>query len=104
MAVFKDSTEKPIQHIYGLISADGQILSGEGFKARRIWVGTYLVEYEHPFSNTPAAVCTINGSEWQTFDKSVAVVESGQSHFIYVTSSPDSPEDCAISFITLGQL
>lgn len=104
MAVFKDATGKSTQHVYGVVLPDGQTISGSGCQVRRIWSGTYLVEYEHPFSNAPAPICTINGNEWQTFDKSVAIVETTPFYFVYVTSSPDRPEDCAVSFIAFGDL
>ncbi len=93
-----------MQQTYGVISPDGKQLSGQGFQSRRIWSGTYLIEFDRPFADMPAVVCTIYGNEWQTFDKSVAIVECDSRYFVYVTSTMDRPEDCAITFIASGKV
>lgn len=104
MAIFKDSAGKETQHVYGIINSDGKILSGEGFTCQRIWSGTYIIEFHRTFAGTPAAVCTIYGNEWQTFDKSLAIVEIDSRYFVPVTSSMDRPEDCAFTFIAFGHI
>ena len=104
MAIFKDSAGKATQHIYGVISQDGRILSGEGFRTHRIWSGTYIIEFDQPFAGPPAVSSTIYGNEWQTFDKSIAIVELDSRYFVPVTSSMDRPEDCAFTFIAFGHL
>ena len=104
MAIFKDSAGKATQHVYGVMSQDGKILSGEGFRAHRIWSGTYIIEFDQPFAGTPAVVCTIYGNEWQTFDKSIAIVELDSRYFVPVTSSMDRPEDCAFTFVAFGHI
>ena len=90
------------QQIYGGVSPDGNIMSGQGFQCQKIKEGTYIIKFEKPFGQIPAPVCTISGSEWRTFDKSVAIVEIMPFHFICVTSSPDRPVDCAFQFIVVG--
>ena len=104
MAIFKDSAGKATQHVYGVISPDGRVLSGEGFSTRRIWSGTYIIEFDQPFAGEPAVISTIYGNEWQTFDKSIAIVELGSQYFVPVTSSMDRPEDCAFTFIASGNI
>ena len=93
-----------VQQIYGVISPDGKIISGQGFRSHKIWSGTYIIEFDRPFANSPAPVCTIYGNEWKTFDKSVAIVEFDSRYFVYVTSSPDRPEDCGLTFIACGDV
>jgi hypothetical protein len=93
-----------MQQVYGVISQDGKQMSGEGFKCRRIWSGTYIIEFDRPFADIPGVVCTINGTEWQTFDKSVAIVECDPRYFVCVTSSMDRPEDCGFTFIASGKV
>ncbi|CCQ51960.1 hypothetical protein CWATWH8502_17 [Crocosphaera watsonii WH 8502] len=79
-------------------------MSGEGFSTRRIWSGTYIIEFDQPFAGEPAVISTIYGNEWQTFDKSIAIVELGSQYFVPVTSSMDRPEDCAFTFIAFGNI
>ena len=104
MAILKDSAGTATQHIYGVISEDGNIISGEGFKCHKLRYGLYLIEFDQPFVDTPAAICTIYGGEWQTFNLSVAVVDVTQWHFVCTTSSPDRPEDCGFTFIAFGNI
>ncbi len=92
------------QHIYGGVSEDGKIWFGEGFRSRKIKEGTYVIEFEQPFAKLPAPVCTINGYEWRTFDKSVAIIEIWEGGFICTTSSPRMPEDCVFTFIVFGDV
>ncbi len=93
-----------IQQIYGAVNPDGSKMLGQGFRSQKIWQGTYIIQFDKPFANPPAPVCTIYGNEWQTFDKSIAIVEVGAFHFVCVTSSPDRPEDCSFTFITFGDV
>ncbi|MDJ1169087.1 hypothetical protein PMG71_06575 [Roseofilum sp. BLCC_M154] len=103
MAIVKsDSGEH--QHICGAVSPNGNPYFGEGFNSRKIKEGTYLVEFEKPFGKNPAPICTVFGSEWKTFNMSVAIVDLSPTHFICVTSSPDRPVDCAFTFIAFGDL
>ncbi|NEP04483.1 MULTISPECIES: hypothetical protein [unclassified Okeania] len=104
MTIIKDSVGKEIQHIYGAVHPDGNIMFGEGFRSRRIWQGTYLIEFERPFVKQPAPVCTIQGPEWKTFNMSVAIVEVMPYHLVVVTSSPDRPDDCGFTLIAFGEI
>lgn len=103
MAILK-SDRGEHQHIYGAVDPNGTQWFGEGFQSRKIKEGTYIVEFEQPFGSNPAPVCTISGPEWITFDKSVAIVDVSQEHFICVTSSPVRPVDCGFTFIVFGDL
>ncbi len=100
MAIFSEKH----QHIYGGVSPDGKVWFGEGFKSHKIKEGTYVIDFDRPFGPIPAPVCTVNGHEWQTFDKSVAIIEVTPQHFICVTSSPERPVDCGFTFIAFGDL
>lgn len=92
------------QHLYGAVSPDGQIKFGEGFKSQRLRLGLYAIEFERHFAETPAIVCTISGGEWQTFNKSIAILEVTPNYAICTTSSPDRPEDCGFTLIAFGKL
>ncbi|NEO98397.1 MAG: hypothetical protein F6K58_06920 [Symploca sp. SIO2E9] len=92
------------QHIYGGVWPNGELWFGEDFQSKKIKDGTYIIEFKQPFSKIPAPVCTINGYEWRTFDKSVAVIEIWEGGFICTTSSPKMPEDCAFTFIVFGDV
>ena len=92
------------QHIYGGVWSDGVTWFGEGFKSRKIKEGTYVIEFAQPFSKIPAPVCTINGYEWKTFDKSVAIIEIWEGGFIVTTSDPKMPMDCTFTFIVFGDV
>lgn len=92
------------QHIHGAIERGGDKYFGEGFSSRKLKEGTYLIEFEQPFKEIPAPVCTIFGYEWHTFNKSVAVVDVSPSHCICVTSTPDRPEDCGFTFLAFGDV
>lgn len=104
MAILQDSSGKEKQHIYGTVSAQGQVASGEGFKAQQIRFGLYAIEFEQPFAGTPTPVCMINGGEWETFNKSIAILEVTDRYCICSTSSPDRPESCAFTFIAFGDV
>jgi hypothetical protein len=90
------------RQITGGVWPDGNQWFGEGFNCKKIKEGTYVIEFEQPFAKMPAPVCTVNGYEWKTFDKSVAIIEIWEGGFICTTSSPDRPEDCAFTFIVVG--
>ena len=92
------------QHIYGAVGPNGQIKFGEGFKAQELRFGLYAIEFERPFSQTPAIVCTISGGEWQTFNKSIAILEVTTNYAICSTSSPGRPESCGFTLIAFGDL
>ncbi len=104
MAIIQDSAGKTVQHVYGGVHPDGKQWFGEGFNVRKIWEGTYLIEFQQPFAPPPAVICTIYGNEWETFNKSVAIVDSSSYHFVCVTSSPDRPVDCGFTFIAFGDI
>jgi hypothetical protein len=93
-----------MQQVYGVIGPDGQTISGQGFQLRKIRFGLYLVEFERPFAQEPATVCTILGNEWQTFNLSIAILEVTPDYFVCGTSSPDRPEDCGFTFIASGNV
>lgn len=99
MAIIEDH-----QHLYGGIDPGGNIWFGEGFSTEKIKEGTFVIRFDQPFSELPAPVCTINGHEWKTFDKSVAIVEIELDYFICVTSTMDRPDDCAFTFIVFGSV
>ncbi len=78
--------------------------NGLTINTHRIWSGTYIIEFDQPFAGEPAVISTIYGNEWQTFDKSIAIVELDSRYFVPVTSSMDRPEDCAFTFIAFGDV
>ncbi|MEO1432843.1 MAG: hypothetical protein AAFS12_00945 [Cyanobacteria bacterium J06632_19] len=92
------------QHIYGGIGEDGNTFSGEGFKSQRLTEGLYVVEFDTPFANMPAVVCTINGEEWKTFNLSVANLDFTPHYFVCGTSSPNNRVSSAFTFIAFGQV
>lgn len=93
-----------MQQVYGVIDPDGHQISGQGFQCHKIRFGLYVVEFERPFAQEPATVCTILGNEWQTFNLSIAILEVTPWHFVCTTSSPDRPENCGFTFIVSGQV
>lgn len=103
MAIVK-SDRGEHQHIYGAVDQQGRLMWGEGVNIRKIRFGLYLVEFERPFAGNPAAVCTIFGPEWETFNLSVAILEISPHYFVCGTSSPEQPVDSAFTFIAFGDL
>ncbi|MBZ8181212.1 hypothetical protein [Oscillatoria salina] len=71
--------------------------------SRKISEGTYLIEFQQPFSQNPVATATIYGSPWQTFNISVAIIEVSPYHCIYLTSTPDRPVDCGTMVMIMGE-
>lgn len=92
------------QHIYGAVGPDGLPMWGEGFRINKIRFGLYVVEFEQPFRDNPATVCTIFGNEWQTFNLSIAVLEVNPSYFVCGTSSSERPIDSAFTFVAFGDV
>lgn len=90
------------EHVYGAVSPDGQKMWGEGFEVKKISTGTYLVEFQQPFSSHPAPVCTVSGPPWQTFNMSAAIVDVNPTNFVYMTSTSNQPADTGISFVVVG--
>ncbi|MEC4986945.1 MAG: hypothetical protein SAK42_22815, partial [Oscillatoria sp. PMC 1076.18] len=62
---------------------------------RRLDTGIYLIEFAEPFHENPVVTATIYGSNWQTMNISVAIVEVSPWHCVYSTSTPDRPVDCS---------
>ncbi|NEO85672.1 MAG: hypothetical protein F6J87_15690 [Spirulina sp. SIO3F2] len=92
------------QLVTGTVAPSGDVLVGEGFKARQIKYGTYLVEFERPFAQDISPVCTIVGNEWQTFNLSIAILDVSNKYFICSTSNPNQPVDCAFNFSVFGEV
>ena len=92
------------QHLYGGINPDGSIWFGEGFSAKQLKEGTYVVYFEQSFRTKPAPVCTIVGAEWKTFNLSVAITEILPFHFVCVTSTSKHPVDCHFIFNVFGEV
>ncbi|MDJ0620197.1 MAG: hypothetical protein QNJ63_26240 [Calothrix sp. MO_192.B10] len=105
MAILQNAAGgNPVQHIYGGITPDGSTMFGEGFRSHKLRYGLYLIEFDKPFAKNPAAVCTIYGNEWETFNKSIAIPEVSPWHLVCTTSSPDRPVDSGFTFIAFGDL
>ncbi|NET61594.1 MAG: hypothetical protein F6K47_37380 [Symploca sp. SIO2E6] len=104
MTTIKDSNGKEIQHVYGGINPDGTKWCGEGFRLRKLRQGLYLIEFERHFVELPIPICTIFGPEWETFDKSISIVDIETSQFVCATSSMDKPVDCGFTFIVFGNI
>ncbi len=93
-----------MQQIYCFIDPGGNQISGQGFKVQKLREGLYAIEFERAFADPPAITCTIFGGEWETFNKSIAVLESQPNYAILSTSSPDRPEACGFTFIATGKV
>ena len=104
MAIVKTTSGQDFQQIFGAIDPNGNKISGEGFRSRKIKEGTYIIEFEIPFLSNPAPVCTIAGPEWTTFNVSIAIVDVSTEYFICVVSEPNCPIDCYVNFIVSGNL
>ena len=92
-----------IQHIYGCVNPDGSVKWGEGFRCQKLGEGTYMVQFEHPFSKQPTPTCTIFGPPWATFNISAALVEVTADQFFCLTSTPMQPANCGFTFVVLGE-
>ena len=91
------------QHIiYGAVSENGEKLLGEGFRCQKIQQGTYLINFERPFTQKPVPVCTIFGAQWQTSNKSIAIIEIDPSSFVCITSLSEEPADSGFTFTVFG--
>ncbi|NEP59520.1 MAG: hypothetical protein F6K31_21335 [Symploca sp. SIO2G7] len=104
MVIIQDSSGNRIQHVYGGINPDGSKWCGEGFRHHKLRQGLYLIEFERPFAGMPTPICTIFGPEWETFDKSISIVDIAPFQFVCATSSMDRPIDCGFTFIVFGQI
>ncbi|MGB3508412.1 MAG: hypothetical protein WBA93_04075 [Microcoleaceae cyanobacterium] len=104
MAIISNSSGGLNQQLHGAVDPDGNKMWGEGFSCRLLGKGAYLVEFDKPFFGQPTAVCTIYGEPWNTFDKSVAIIEINPSYFVCFTSKPGDVLNCAFSFIVFGDV
>ena len=91
-------------HIFGLVSRNGEILSGKGFKVDKKHQGIYFIAFDQPFAEFPGVTCTIYGDSWLSFQMSVAVLEINPNFFVCQTSTPTLPEDSGFSFIAVGEV
>ena len=103
MAIIKSDHDQH-QHIYGVIDKGGNSMSGEGFTARKLTEGLYLVEFQQPFRENPAVTCTILGPEWETLNLSVAIVDLSPWYFVCTTSSPNNRQSSGFTFIAFGDV
>ena len=87
------------RHVYGAIEPNGGVPMGQSFQCRNIGQGTYPVEFERPFSQPP--VLQSFGPPWQTFNLSAAIVDANPGSLVYLTSSPNMPQDCGVSIIVV---
>lgn len=53
--------------VWGAISADGSIKAGSGFDCKKMAAGTYLIDWDTPFSSMPTVVLTQNYPNWDAF-------------------------------------
>ena len=91
-------------HIFGLVKANGEILSGKGFKVDKKRSGIYIIAFDQPFAEFPGVTCTIYGDSWLSFQMSVAVLEINPNFFVCQTSTPTLPQDSGFSFIAVGEV
>jgi|GEM_PF-3866357 len=90
--------------ISAFIDRSGNKQWGDGVaRSQKLREGLYIIEFEQPLSNYPVVTATVFGSEWQTFNLSAAVVDVSPHHVVYVTSSPDHPQDCGTMVIIVGE-
>lgn len=89
--------------VKGMINEDGSITIGKGFKCIRAYgEGTYIIEFDEPFSEPPIVVCTIVGSDWSSYNLSASVIGFDSGYAIISTSSTDSPRYAAFNFIAMS--
>jgi hypothetical protein len=56
-------SEKPMSTtIYGVVAANGSIITGTGFSATNTAQGVYAIAFNHAFRDVPAAVATQGGN------------------------------------------
>ncbi|GHG78176.1 hypothetical protein [Streptomyces griseocarneus] len=59
----------PVTVVHGVVGADGQVVSGAGFRVEKAGTGTYDVYFDGPFASAPtvvSVVCAADGGERQT--------------------------------------
>ncbi len=76
---------------------------GSGFRCKKVSQGTYIVEFDQPFNEMPAPVCTVFGPPWATFNLSTAIVDVTPSMFVCLTSTERMPQDSGFTFIVVGE-
>ncbi|NEO92889.1 MAG: hypothetical protein F6K56_22715 [Moorea sp. SIO3G5] len=91
-------------HIFGVVGANGSIVSGKGFKVDKKRNGIYIITFDQPFAEYPGVTCTIYGHSWLSFQMSISVVDIKPNYFVCQTSTPDRPEDSGFSFIAVGEV
>lgn len=89
--------------VAGIVDADGNILSGEGFKCRT-WGGSgiYIIEYDQPFQKPPVVVSNVAGPEWETYNLSTSVIDNVPYGSAICTSGPERPIRSGFHFIAMG--
>ncbi|NEP33111.1 hypothetical protein [Moorena sp. SIO3B2] len=91
-------------HIFGVVGANGSIVSGKGFTVDKNRGGIYIIRFDKPFAEIPGVTCTIYGHSWMSFMMSISVVDITPDYFVCQTSTPDRPEDSGFSFIAVGEM
>ena len=92
--------------IYGVISAEGDKISGSGFKVERPSQGKYVIEFKDKFDSIPSVVVTFIGSEeGGKASDNIANVSSSESECTIL--SLDLPQgllqNSAFNFIAVGK-
>ena len=90
--------------VKGIVDADANIQSGEGFTVRT-WGGSgiYVIEYVDPFREPPVVISTVAGPEWETFNLSTSTIDNWEAGSVICTSGPDRPIRSAFHFIAMGE-
>ena len=85
--------------ISGIVDQNGGSIAGEGFESRQIATGVYIVEFQEDLGQVAIPVATTFGSEWETYDKSISIVDFTDRYMICVTSNPNQRASCGFSFL-----
>ncbi|EGU59388.1 hypothetical protein VINI7043_13581 [Vibrio nigripulchritudo ATCC 27043] len=95
------------QHIAGIVSANGEKVSGEGFTVTQDNTGEYIVTFKHPFAEQPAVVATLHNEHKDLSVHAVITYDITSNVAKILTGDADegtggTPKDSAFSFIAFG--
>ncbi|WP_299627981.1 hypothetical protein [uncultured Tenacibaculum sp.] len=92
--------------IYGTVSSNGSIISGSGFIVQKQNTGTYLIDFEPGFSQTPAVVGSQTGYgsiDENPLDNVVFPYINQGSTTALTADSSGHKKDRQFSFIAIGE-
>ena len=93
--------------ISGMVSEDGKIKQGKGFKLHKYKQGLMLVLFEPPLPKEPIVVCTLTGeSRGATYttlysDWGIGTDDPSREGVAVTTSRDGDPNDHGFSFVAI---